>query len=204
MPRLGTLLLLAVLLATPLLAEEPATPAPERPVLVFVFNIGKVEVELWPDIAPNTVANFLSYVDEGYYDGTIIHRVARNPAIVQGGGYDRDLERKPTRAAIKLEAKASNEAYTIAMARKRDPHSATTQFYFNLKNNSFLDPNPRGGYAVFGKVVSGRGVVDVIYRSSTRPRGNFRTMPVNEIVLEKVVRKGAAPAAPAPEGEAGQ
>lgn len=156
-------------------------------VVSLETNVGTIELELWPDVAPTTVENFLDYVRDGFYDGTIFHRVARNPAVIQGGGFARDLSKKSTRPPIKLEAVESNRKYTIAMARSPSPNSATAQFYINTQNNTFLDARqPGSGYAVFGKVIKGAGVVDQIARSEIRNKGGaFATIPAREIFIKK-------------------
>ncbi len=158
-------------------------------------NKGRIEIELYPDKAPKTVENFLSYVDDGYYDGTIFHRVIAD-FMIQGGGYDPNRDRKATRDAVANEANngLKNEVGTIAMARTSDPHSATAQFFINVKDNKFLDftaETPGGwGYAVFGKVVEGMDVVRVIEQVPTSDKGGaFRDLPNEEVVIESIRRK---------------
>ncbi|TJZ73331.1 peptidylprolyl isomerase [Chitiniphilus eburneus] len=146
------------------------------PQVELVTNKGKIVLELYPQKAPATVANFLQYVKDKHYDDTVFHRVVRD-FVVQGGGYTAKGDQKPTRAPIKNEAKATMEAGlkndrgTVAMARTGDPHSATSQFYINLKNNDSLNyPSFDGwGYTVFGKVVSGMNVVDEIAKVQVMP-----------------------------------
>ena len=138
-------------------------------------NHGVITLELFEDKAPETAANFKEYVKSGHYDGTIFHRVISN-FMVQGGGFEPGMKQKPTRAPIKNEANngVSNAIGTVAMARTMDPHSASAQFFINLKDNSFLDQaNSRdgNGYAVFGKVVSGMDVVDKIKKGSESDNG---------------------------------
>jgi peptidyl-prolyl cis-trans isomerase A (cyclophilin A) len=132
------------------------------------------------------VENFLQYVKDKHYDGTIFHRVIDN-FMVQGGGFTPDMQQKPTRAAVVLEAGngLKNEAGTIAMARTSDPNSATAQFFVNVKNNAMLDaPNPDGhGYAVFGKVVSGMDVIAKIKAVPTGVKGPYRDVPVTPVVI---------------------
>ncbi len=168
--------------------DEPkkAAEKPAGPIVVLETNVGTIELALWPDVAPATVENFLLYVRDGFYDGTIFHRVAKNPPVIQGGGFARDLSKKSTRPPIKLEAVESNRKYTIAMARSQRPDSATAQFYINTQNNTFLDARQPGtGYAVFGKVIKGAGVVDQIARSETRNKGGaFGTIPVREVFIK--------------------
>lgn len=138
------------------------------PVILMDTSMGMMKIELYPEKAPITVKNFLEYVEEKFYDGTIYHRVSRDPAVVQGGGYEPGMKQKKTRDPIKNEAgnKLSNKPFTIAMARTAAPDSATAQFYINVKDNAFLDRlnAPDGvGYCVFGKVIEGRDVVDKIF-----------------------------------------
>lgn len=195
--RFALVVLLAILafVAAPALAQEaPAKPAaaPEAakpaPVMVeMVTSIGSMTIELWPDKAPKTVANFLHYAKDGFFDGTIFHRVIGG-FVAQGGGYDEKLVEKPTRAAIPLEAGEHNGKYTIAMARTNDPNSATSQFFINLVDNGRLDPggvSPQG-YAVFGKVVKGQGVVDQFGRLATISRGEFANLPSAQVVIKSV------------------
>jgi len=146
-----------------------------NPTVLIETPMGEMLVELWADKAPETVANFLSYVDEEFYDGLIFHRVIKN-FMVQGGGMDMMMREKKNKAPIKNEARADtpNEAFTLAMARTMDPHSATSQFFINVKDNAFLDftaPTAQGyGYAVFGKVTEGQ---DVALKLSTVKTKNY-------------------------------
>lgn len=146
-----------------------------NPTVLIETPMGEMLVELWPDKAPETVANFLAYVDEEFYDGLIFHRVIKN-FMVQGGGMDMMMREKKNKAPIKNEARADtpNEAFTLAMARTMDPHSATSQFFINVKDNAFLDftaPTAQGyGYAVFGKVTEGQ---DVALKLSTVRTKNY-------------------------------
>ncbi|GLC96620.1 peptidyl-prolyl cis-trans isomerase [Cupriavidus sp. TA19] len=153
----------------------------------FVTSAGKFTVELYPDVAPKTVANFLEYVKSGFYSGTIFHRVI-NGFMVQGGGFDRDMKEKPTRAPIPLEARGGlkNKAGTLAMARTSNPDSATAQFFVNVVDNPNLDyPQPDGnGYAVFGKVVEGMDTIDKIKTVPTTAYGPMRNVPASPIVIE--------------------
>jgi peptidyl-prolyl cis-trans isomerase A (cyclophilin A) len=159
----------------------------KMPVVEIKTNVGTIVAELWPNEAPNTVENFLQYARDGFYDGTIFHRVVPG-FVIQGGGYTEEMEKKETRGPIQLEAKAANEPYTLAMARTRDPDSATSQFFINLDRNSMLDPNPSSpGYAVFGQVIEGTSVVDQIARAQTTNRGGMQDVPVTPIVIEQVV-----------------
>jgi peptidyl-prolyl cis-trans isomerase B (cyclophilin B) len=151
-------------------------------------NHGVIKLELDADKAPKTVENFLSYVKAGHYDGTIFHRVIDN-FMIQGGGFEPGMKQKPTNAPVENEAKngLKNEAYTVAMARTSDPHSASAQFFINVKNNSFLDyPGQDGwGYCVFGKVVEGQDVVDRIRAVQTTRSGMFSDVPAQNVVIEK-------------------
>nr|WP_194711033.1 MULTISPECIES: peptidylprolyl isomerase [Noviherbaspirillum]MBV0878953.1 peptidyl-prolyl cis-trans isomerase [Noviherbaspirillum sp. L7-7A] len=151
-------------------------------------NHGVIKLELDADKAPKTVENFLNYVKAGHYDGTIFHRVIDN-FMIQGGGFEPGMKQKPTNAPVENEAKngLKNEAYTVAMARTSDPHSASAQFFINVKNNSFLDyPGQDGwGYCVFGKVVEGQDVVDKIRAVQTTRSGMFSDVPAQNVVIEK-------------------
>ena len=162
------------------------------PVVCMKTNAGTVELQLFPDKAPITVKNFLRYVNDGFYDGTIFHRVIRN-FMIQGGGYTTDYQKKKTFAPIKNEADngLKNETGTIAMARTADPNSATSQFFINTKNNAFLNytaPTRNGwGYAVFGKVIKGMDVVDKISEINTGTGGPFSSdVPKTQVVIEKM------------------
>lgn len=155
-------------------------------------NLGPIIVELYPEKAPKTVKNFLNYVNEGFYNGTIFHRVIPN-FMVQGGGFDQSLTQKPTKQPIENEAAngLKNEIGTIAMARTNQPHSATAQFFINVANNSFLNhtaPTIQGyGYTVFGKVTEGMEVVNKIATTPTGPKGMFASdVPKNTIVIESI------------------
>jgi len=154
---------------------------------------GKIILELAADKAPKTVENFLAYVDAGFYNGTIFHRVIPN-FMIQGGGFTADMEQKEARAPIDNEADNGlrNERGTIAMARTSNPHSATAQFFINTKNNDFLNhkgKSPQGwGYAVFGRVAEGMEVVAAISGVKTGTRGPFSDVPTEPVVIRKVVR----------------
>ncbi|MFQ6334910.1 peptidylprolyl isomerase [Methylophilus sp. 3sh_L] len=155
-------------------------------------NFGDITLELNAEKAPITVANFLSYVEKGFYDGVIFHRVI-NDFMIQGGGFDVDMKQKPTDAPIKNEADngLSNDKYTIAMARTMVPDSASAQFFINVKDNDFLNfsaPTTQGwGYCVFGKVVEGMNVVDKIKAVKTASRAGHQDVPVEPVVIEKAV-----------------
>ncbi|MDT8384966.1 MAG: peptidylprolyl isomerase [Gammaproteobacteria bacterium] len=168
----------------------------------MVTTFGDILLELDREKAPRSVENFLSYVQDGFYDGTIFHRVI-DGFMIQGGGFTQDFQKKPTRAPVENEANngLKNLNGTIAMARTNDPHSATAQFFINVANNDFLDhrsPTPRGwGYAVFGKVVEGMDVVDKIRRSATGSGGPFPSdVPRTPVIIERVTLDAAMPAAP--------
>lgn len=157
-------------------APVSLAPAPTQPEVKFVTTEGSFVVQLNPARAPLTVKNFLAYVRSGFYNGTIFHRVIPG-FVIQGGGYTVKYQEKKTRKPIPNESGngLSNARGTIAMARNNAPHSATSQFYINLADNSKLDPQPgRWGYAVFGKVVSGMKVVDKIASEPAGPAGPFR------------------------------
>lgn len=156
----------------------------------FTTNKGVIDIELDYEHAPKSSANFEQYVRDGFYDGTIFHRVIKG-FMIQGGGFERGMKEKATRAPIENEAAngLKNNKYTIAMARTSDPHSASSQFFINVADNDFLNhtaPNPQGwGYAVFGKVTAGQNVVDEIARVPTSTRGFYGDVPVDDIVIEK-------------------
>ena len=161
--------------------------AADAPQVALKTNMGEIVLELYPEKAPKSVENFLQYVKSGHYNGTVFHRVISN-FMIQGGGFDKDMNQKPTKAPIENEAKngLKNEPYSVAMARTSAPHSASAQFFINVKNNSFLDyPGQDGwGYAVFGKVVKGTEVVDKIKAVETTNSGMFRDVPAKPVVIE--------------------
>jgi peptidyl-prolyl cis-trans isomerase B (cyclophilin B) len=153
-------------------------------------NQGIITLQLDAEKAPQTVANFLDYVNSGFYSNTIFHRVIPN-FMIQGGGFEAGLKQKATKAPIKNEAAngLKNDKYTIAMARTSDPHSATAQFFINTKDNGFLDysaPNAQGyGYCVFGKVVEGMDVVDAIGITQTGFSNGMQDVPKQDVVITK-------------------
>ncbi len=157
------------------------------PHVLLKTSMGDIVLELNADKAPKTVANFLDYVKSGQYNGTLFHRVI-NGFMIQGGGFDKDMHEKPTRAPIQNEAKngLKNDIYTVAMARTSAPHSATAQFFINVGNNAPLDyPSRDGwGYAVFGKVIQGTEVVDKIKQVRTGPSGMFDDVPVTPVLIQ--------------------
>lgn len=178
--------------ATPVSPENKQQPPSQAKTVAILMttNMGKIELELNAELAPISVANFLQYAESGYYDGTIFHRVINN-FMVQGGGFDKFMSKKTTKAAIKNEAKngLKNDRGTIAMARTGVIDSATSQFFINHKDNDFLNHGGRDyGYAVFGKVTKGMDVVDAIARVQTKSRD----VPVNPVIIKSVTVKEAA------------
>jgi len=164
----------------------------ENPQVLIKTSMGDITLELYPDKAPITVKNFLTYVDEKAYDGTIFHRVI-DSFMIQGGGFTTDGKQKETHEAIKLESNngLKNEKYTVAMARTTVPDSATNQFFINVQNNEFLnygsiDPMGRkaDGYAVFGKVITGQEVVDKIAKVQT----GANDVPTKNVIIESIRR----------------
>lgn len=183
---------LVLALAVPCLAQSaPSGAAQTGKILVKLeTSKGDIVLELYKDKAPQTVANFLSYVKKGHYDGTIFHRVI-NGFMIQGGGFDVNMKERPTGRPIKNEADngLKNSLYTVAMARTSDPHSATAQFFINVKSNRALDHSAKTdsgwGYAVFGDVVDGKRVVDEIKGVRTGSVGMFDDVPVQPVVIKK-------------------
>jgi peptidyl-prolyl cis-trans isomerase B (cyclophilin B) len=157
-------------------------------MITFTTSMGSIVVELAPDQAPKTCANFEQYVRDGHYDGTIFHRVI-DGFMIQGGGFSPDMAQKATREPVENEAKngLSNVAGSIAMARTMEPHSASAQFFINVSDNKFLDyPGQDGwGYCVFGRVVQGMDVVNRIKAVATTTRGGHRDVPAQPVVIEK-------------------
>lgn len=158
-------------------------------MILLKTNHGDITLELDFDKAPETAKNFEQYVKEGFYDGLIFHRVISN-FMIQGGGFEPGMKQRKTRATIKNEAKngLSNKTGTIAMARTMDPHSASAQFFINVKDNSFLDHTAETmegwGYAVFGKVVEGLDVVDAIKKVRTTSRSGHQDVPADDVIIE--------------------
>ncbi len=183
---IGNLLILTLLLSSIFSIAMAASPA-----VKIQTSMGDIVVRLDQSKAPITVANFLQYVKNGHYDGTIFHRVIKN-FMIQGGGMDVNLKPKPTNAPIKIESTngLDNNKYTIAMARTSDPNSATAQFFINVENNKNLNytgPTPHGwGYTVFGKVIKGQNVVDKIKMVPTSSQGRYDDVPVDDVVIEKI------------------
>ena len=160
-------------------------------MILMKTNKGDIKLELFDEQAPETCANFRRYAGEGFFDGTIFHRVIKG-FMIQGGGFTEDMSQKSAHASIKNEADngLSNETGSIAMARTPDPHSAGSQFFINVKHNKFLDftsPTPNGwGYCVFGKVVEGMDVVAAIETVTTGNRAGHQDVPVEPVIIEKV------------------
>ncbi len=190
MKHIGTIALVTacLVLAGPAGAQEK-----EAPMVKLVTSAGDITLELYPDKAPATVENFLRYVDDGFFKGTIFHRVIRN-FMIQGGGFGAGLSRKKTHEPIKNEAGngLKNDRGTIAMARTSVPDSATAQFFINTVNNAslnFRDPSPMGiGYCVFGRVVEGMDVVDAIQAVPTGRRDGMGDVPVEDVVIKDAIR----------------
>ncbi len=153
-------------------------------------NFGVITLELDAAKAPDTVANFLKYVEDKHFDNTIFHRVI-DGFMVQGGGFEPGMKQKPTGKPVKNEATngLKNEAYTVAMARTSDPHSASAQFFINVTNNDFLNhtaQTPQGwGYCVFGKVVEGQDVVDKIKKVRTGSKAGHQDVPLEDVIIER-------------------
>jgi len=187
---------IAIAFLSPLRAAEKPAPAPPEktapPVYVqVVTSAGNFTIELNPERAPLTVAQFLKSVDQGYYSGTIFHRAIPS-FIIQGGGYDADYKLKgnPPKVVNESGNGLTNQRGTVGMARSQDPHGSDAQFYVNLYDNEALDPNKtRWGYAVFGKVVQGMEVVDKIGNVATGARGPFKEdAPLQPVVIERIER----------------
>jgi len=180
--------------ADPANNESIQEEIPEPVAMEYVIietNKGNISLELNPDKAPVTVANFLEYVDGGFYDGTVFHRVIDN-FMIQGGGFTTEGERKETRDPILLESQngLSNDIGTIAMARTNAPNSATAQFFINIKDNGFLNYSPGNpGYAVFGKVTSGMDVVNEIRQVETGIKQGMQDWPKEDVVIVKAFRE---------------
>ncbi len=186
-----TILLISGLLC---LNAQAATKSPTQkgsPSMVKLHtNHGTITLQLDAEKAPNTVKNFLDYVNSGFYSNTVFHRVIDN-FMIQGGGFEPGMKQKPVKAPIQNEAAngLKNDNYTVAMARTGDPHSATAQFFINAKDNDFLNytaPSQQGyGYCVFGKVVEGMDVVDKIRKVKTGNRAGFQDVPQEDVIITK-------------------
>ncbi|MGE4534385.1 peptidylprolyl isomerase [Halomonas sp.] len=163
-------------------------------MIVLQTTFGDISVELDHEKAPKTAANFEQYVRDGFYDGTLFHRVI-DGFMVQGGGFDEDFNQKPTRDPIENEADngLANEVGTLAMARTQDPHSATAQFFINVADNAFLNHSGKSiqgwGYCVFGRVVDGMEVVEKIRKVETTRRGMHADVPAQDVLIEKAYVK---------------
>lgn len=188
-------LLLGAFLALVLLFSPPGPTAEEKknPVVRIETSLGTIRVELYPLQAPETVKNFLQYVDDRFYDGLIFHRIIKD-FMIQGGGFEPGMKPRKTRPPIKNESAngLSNRRGTIAMARTADPDSATSQFYINVRDNTFLDRKEARdgvGYCVFGRVIEGMDVVDKISLVKTTTRGGYRDVPEQEVIIKSVRRE---------------
>lgn len=169
---------------------QPEMPNANLPQVLIETNMGSIMMELYPEKAPKSVENFLAYVNEGFYDGTIFHRVIPN-FMVQGGGFSEDLQKKITRAPIQNEADNGlrNKIGMVSMARTNDPHSASAQFFINVAQNSFLDFREKTdrayGYAVFGRVTQGMKVVNQIRLVQTGFKNGFGDVPMESVIILK-------------------
>ena len=183
------LLSIALILA----ASLPSSAALQKnPTVVIDTSMGKIKVELFEDKAPGTVKNFLGYVDDKFYDGTVFHRVMPT-FMVQGGGFEPGMNQKKTNAPIKNEATngLKNASGTVAMARTSDPNSATAQFFINVVDNDFLDQaraQDGVGYCVFGKVTAGLDVVDQIKAVRTGSKSGHQNVPLSDVVIQSIRR----------------
>lgn len=185
--RSTLIITLGLLIAFPNISNSAENKLPR--VLVST-TMGDITIQLYPDKAPITVKNFLTYVDNGFYNGTIFHRVIPG-FVIQGGGFTEDMKRKPLLSPIKNEADngLKNDRGTLSMARTQDINSATSQFFINLSNNNTLNHGRRGfGYAVFGKVIKGMEVVDKIAAAPTGNRKRYRNIPLKPIKIHSARR----------------
>lgn len=182
---------LMTLVAVGAMGVSSAPAAEKNPIVTIETSMGDIQVELFADKAPATVKNFLSYVDDKFYDGVVFHRVISN-FMIQGGGMEPGLKEKKTKEAIKNEAdnNVSNERGTIAMARTSDPDSATAQFFINVKDNNFLNHKSKlpkeYGYCAFGKVIKGMDVVDKIKEVEVEDKGAHQSVPVKDVVIKSI------------------
>ena len=186
----GVSLIAAFLTIAQARAQESTSPL-TNPEIVIKTNMGAITLRLFRDKAPVTVENFLQYVEEGHYDGTIFHRVIPN-FMIQGGGLDVDMKEKPTREPIVNESRnrLHNIRGTIAMARTSDPDSATAQFFINQRTNLQLDWAPGAqGYTVFGEVIDGLSIVDFIASSPVKQVGPHANVPIETVLIESITRK---------------
>lgn len=182
-------------------ASEPKTNEPTTTdlqnrtttmaMITIQTNQGNIQIELNGEKAPKTVANFLSYIEDDFFNGTIFHRVIPG-FMIQGGGFDAEMQQKPTKGTVENEANngLANDTGTIAMARTPDPHSATAQFFINLKDNDFLnfssETSQGWGYAVFGKVTEGMDIVEKIAKVQTGSHGPHQDVPVETVLIESI------------------
>ena len=200
MTRTACIAALLVSAANVGLAAEK-TPTPAHPIVRITTNLGVIDLELYPAKAPKTVENFLHYVNSGFYNGTVFHRVIAG-FMIQGGGFEPGMRLKPTGLPINNEAdnELTNVSGAIAMARTGDPHSATSQFFINTVNNIALNhtgKTPQGwGYCVFGKVTQGMGVVKKIESTPTGRAGPFGDVPLQDVVITRMEQVKAGKAAP--------
>jgi peptidyl-prolyl cis-trans isomerase B (cyclophilin B) len=193
MKKTGRLLLLALIAIVPLtsVSQTPVSKGAGKVTVNMQTSQGTIVLELDADKAPATVENFVEYARAGFYDGTIFHRVIPG-FMIQGGGFQPGMKQKPTRSPVRNEADngLTNDTGTIAMARTSDPHSATAQFFINVKDNDFLNhrsPSGQGwGYCVFGRVVEGMDVVRAIESVPTTGRAGHQDVPADDVVIEKV------------------
>ena len=168
-----------------------ADPEKKNPIIVIDTSMGKIKAELWADKAPGTVANFLSYIQKKQFDGLIFHRVIKD-FMIQGGGFTPDMQQKAVDNPIRNEASADkkNDKGTLAMARTNDLHSATAQFFINLKDNDFLnhqnESNQGFGYCAFGKVIEGQDIVDKIGQVRTGNKGGHGDVPLEPVVINSI------------------
>jgi len=187
----STLLVAVTVLALACSSGNAGAGEGKHPMVLMSTSLGDIKIELYEDKAPVSVKNFLAYVKSGHYDGTIFHRVIPN-FMIQGGGFDKEMQQKPTQAAIKNEAGngLENDTGTLAMARTNDVNSATAQFFINVRDNDALnhrDNSPGGfGYAVFGRVVEGMDIVRKIERVPTTTQGMYRDVPAEAVVIKSV------------------
>lgn len=183
-------LIAAFLLTLPACTQADNEPKGGGPVVLMSTSMGDIKIELHEKEAPETVKNFLSYVNDKFYDGTIFHRVIAG-FMIQGGGFTPDMQQKETKPPIKNESSngLTNDTYTLAMARTSVPNSATSQFFINVKNNDFLNKASAQdgvGYAVFGKVIEGMDVVNKIEKVQTGNKGMHGDVPIEPVILNSV------------------
>lgn len=191
--KLAKILFLGGLFMALTLVSAIDSEAADNPRVIFETNMGTMVLELYPEKAPVTVKNFLNYVDSGFYDGTIFHRVIPG-FVIQGGGFDNKMEKKKNNPPIKNEADNGlrNLRATLSMARTQQVNSATSQFFINLKNNSNLDHSGHNfGYAVFAKVVKGVGTIDKIAGVKTTTKGHYQDVPAEPVMLISAKREAS-------------